>query len=258
MVFFDSHTHVNLPAFDADRNEVLERARNANVMNMLNVVMAPDPTTVQEACDLIRNTEGMIGSIGVHPHDAKLFTSKSLDSLRNVLNQSFMKAVGEIGLDFYYDNSPRKEQIRCFQDQLDLALEENYPVIIHCRDAFVQTYEEIQKRDVFRSVGGVFHCFTGNAEEAEKVVELGGHVSFSGILTFKKSETLREAAERVPLDRLLIETDAPFLSPSPYRGKRNEPAHVVEVAKALAQIKKVSLEELANQTNENALTLFRC
>jgi TatD DNase family protein len=195
--------------------------------------------------------------VGTHPHDASKYNQAAEDTIKELLSKGQrVVAWGEIGLDFHYDNSPREQQLQAFRKQLRGARELDLPVIIHTREAEEETITILREEYGDAARKGVFHCFTGTTHLAERGLELGFMISFSGILTFKKAGDLRETARRVPLDRLLIETDCPYLAPIPYRGKRNEPAYVVEVAKCLADVHQVSTEEVAKATSHNFAELF--
>ena len=261
MIFVDSHCHIDGKEFDADREEVIGRAREAGVKAMLVVGTgaADDFENFERAARVAEEHEDIFAAVGVHPHDAKTFDDAAEKRLAD-LTRACEKIVawGEIGLDFYYDHSPRDVQERVFRRQIRLAADLDLPIIIHSRDADAETVriltEECSNKD-FR--GGIMHCFGGSAEMAEDLMRIGFLISFAGNVTFKKAENLREAARVVPLERLLIETDCPFLTPVPFRGKRNEPAYVVETARFLASFYGVELETLANQTTRNFLNFFK-
>ena len=257
MMFIDSHAHIDGPEFDADREAVIERARAAGVSLILNVGTGdPHSGAFERAVELGQQHDIVYTAIGTHPHDARLYDDAAEEKTKRLVQSERVLAWGEIGLDFHYDNSPRDVQTEVFRRQLRAARECELPVIIHTREAETETIEILREEYAGAERGGVFHCFSGSMELAQKAVELGFMVSFSGIVTFKKSEDLREAAKRVPLDRLLIETDCPYLSPIPYRGKRNEPAYVVETALSVAGIRGLEIEELAQVTSDNFHRLF--
>jgi TatD DNase family protein len=255
--FTDSHAHLGMPAFAPDLPDVLIRARAAGVTRILNIALGPDPEELDRACELSTSTEGVATAVGVHPHEARRMTDSTLDELRRLTKRFKVAALGEIGLDFHYLHSPRDVQLLRFGQLLDLALDLGLPVIVHSREATEETHREVSSRKIFERVGGVLHCFSGTQDEAKRFLDLGAHVSFTGIITFKKAEALREVVRFVPLDRLLIETDAPYLAPEPNRGKRNEPAYVVQVAQAVADAKGLPLADVARITAENAARLFR-
>jgi TatD DNase family protein len=257
-MFVDSHAHIDGEEFDADRDEVVERARAAGVRAILNVGTGdPHGGNFERALAVAEKYEGVYAAAGVHPHDARLYDDAAERRLLNVIGSSMrVVALGEIGLDYHYDNSPRDAQREVFARQLRLAMKESLPVIIHSREADEETVEIL--RDVYAGAarGGVMHCFGGGPKMAEDVLALGFHVSFAGNVTFKKAEALREAARMIPFERLLVETDCPYLSPVPFRGRRNEPAHVVETARFLAELRGVEAEELGRVTSENFARLF--
>jgi TatD DNase family protein len=258
-MFVDSHAHIDGPEFDRDRDEVIQRARDAGVSTILNVGTGdPHSGALERAVELAEKHQEIFTSIGTHPHDARLFDDKAEQRIASLLKQSArVIGWGEIGLDFHYDNSPRDVQKSVFRRQLELAREARLPVIIHTREAEDETIEILKSSPLGLDVPGVMHCFSGSHKLAKRALELGFLISFSGIVTFKKAEDLRAIARQVPLDRLLIETDCPFLAPVPFRGKRNEPAYVVEVARCLADLHGLSLEELAGITSTNFTGLFK-
>ncbi len=257
-MFVDSHAHIDGPEFDADRADVLRRARDADVQTILNIGTGdPHSDALERAVRLASEGEGVYGAVGTHPHDARLYDQAAEDKLRELINENpRVIAWGEIGLDFHYDNSPRDIQVEVFRRQLRAARKLNVPVIVHTREAEVETVDTLRSEWFGSGVPGIMHCFSGSRWLAEKAVELGMLISFSGILTFKRAEDLRSVAQDVPLDRLLIETDCPYLTPVPYRGKRNEPAYVVEVARCLAELRSISLEEIGRLTSDNFARLF--
>jgi len=257
-MFIDSHAHIDGPEFDADRVEVIRRARDAGVSKILNVGTGdPHAGLLERAVDLAEAHAEIYAAVGTHPHDARLFDERAEERIWKLASGSAkVIAWGEIGLDFHYDNSPREVQIDVFQWQLRLARDLSLPVIIHTREAEMETAEILQSHWGDANLPGIMHCFSGSAELAKKAIDLGFSISFSGIVTFKKAEELRDIAKSVPLDRLLIETDCPYLTPIPYRGKRNEPAYVVEVARCLAELHGLELDELAAITSNNFNRIF--
>ena len=257
-MFVDSHCHIDGPDYDADREEVIARAREAGVTTMLNVGTGdPHSGAFERAVALAEQHPEIYCAIGVHPHDAKLFDEAAQQRLINLAQQSSrVVAWGEIGLDYHYDHSPRDVQRDVFRRQLGIARELNLPVVIHSRAADEDTIAILREKLSGYSRAGVLHCFGGSLQMAEQAVELGFFVSFAGNLTFKKADDLRAIARQLPLERLLVETDCPYLTPVPFRGKRNEPARVVETAKFLAELKGVSAEEVGRDTSENFARLF--
>ena len=259
MNFVDSHCHIDGEAFDGDRDEVVENAAKAGVKAMLVVGTGnPHDGEIAKAVATAERYENVFASVGVHPHDAKLYDDKAEETLVDLVKSSRkVIAWGEIGLDFYYDHSPRDVQREVFKRQIRTARNLNLPIIIHSRDADQETVEILTEECDYPDFKGIMHCFGGTAEMAQALMEIGFLISFAGNVTFKKAENLRDAARVVPLERLLIETDCPFLTPVPFRGKRNEPAYVVETAKFLADFYNVELETLANRTTQNFLDFFK-
>jgi TatD DNase family protein len=257
-MFVDSHAHIDGEEFDADRGEVVARAREAGVRAILNVGTGdPHGGGFERAVALAEEFEGVYAAAGVHPHDARLYDAAAERRLSEVLGSSErVVALGEIGLDFHYDNSPRDAQREVFARQLRLAMKLGLPVIIHSREADEETVEILRTEYAGAPRAGVMHCFGGRMKMADDVLALGFFVSFAGNVTFKKADALREVARAVPPERLLVETDCPYLSPVPFRGRRNEPAHVVETARFLAELRGVSAEELGRVTSENFSRLF--
>ena len=258
-MFVDSHAHIGGTEFDGDRADVIQRARAAGVSAILNIGTGdPNSGALERAVDLAEQQPDIYAAIGTHPHDARLFDAQAEQRIKNLITQSSrVVAWGEIGLDFHYDNSPRAVQLEVFRRQLRLARNLALPVIIHTREAEAETIALLKSEWAGSGLAGVMHCFSGSLWLAQQALELGFSISFSGILTFKKAQELRTIAQQVPLDRLLVETDCPFLAPVPFRGKRNEPAHVVEVARCLAELREVRLEEMAQITTSNFEKIFK-
>ena len=256
-MFVDSHAHIDGPEFDTDRNEMLERALDAGVMTILNVGTGdPHSGVFERAIEMARHHDRIYTAIGVHPHDARHYDDKAESLITDLLKTQRVIAWGEIGLDFHYNNSPQDVQIEAFKRQLRAARAAHVPVIIHTREAENETIQILQDEYSGADCGGVFHCFSGSKDLARRALDLGFALSFSGIITFRRTDELREIAKEVPLDRLLIETDCPFLAPVPYRGKRNEPAYVAEVARCIAESRGLPLEEIARVTTDNFQRLF--
>ena len=258
-MFVDSHAHIDGTEFDSDRENVIQRARDAGVSAILNIGTGdPHSGALERAVELAEAHADIYTTIGIHPHDARLFDDKAEQLIIKLKTQSSrVIAWGEIGLDFHYDNSPRDVQMKVFQRQLQLADEANLPVIIHTREAEAETIEILKSHGAGGYLPGIMHCFSGGSWLAQQAIDLGFYISFSGIVTFKKAEELRTIAKQLPLDRLLIETDCPFLAPVPYRGKRNEPAYVVEVARCLADLHGVSVDDMGRITAANFTRMFR-
>jgi TatD DNase family protein len=256
--FVDSHCHIDGTEYDSDREEVISRARAAGVGTMLNVGTGdPHSGAFERAVELAEKHQDIYAAVGVHPHDAKLFTDRAEQRLVDLVKQSQrVIAWGEIGLDYHYDHSPRDVQREVFRRQLRRARLLELPVIIHSREANDDTIAILGEEMAGYECGGVLHCFGGSLEMATSAIALGFFISFAGNLTFKKAEDLREIARQLPLDRLLIETDCPYLTPVPFRGKRNEPARVVETARCLAELHHEELAEIGRVTSENFGKLF--
>jgi len=257
-MFVDSHAHIDGPEFDADREEIIQRAHAAGVSAILNVGTGdPHSDAFERAIELGKSHQTVYTAIGTHPHDARFYNDEAEQKTRSLIqNGERVVAWGEIGLDFHYDNSPRDVQVEVFKRQLRAARDLNLPVIIHTREAEAETIDILKTHYDGADRRGVFHCFSGSEDLAKRALEIGFMVSFSGIVTFKKAEELRSVARQVPLDRLLIETDCPYLTPVPHRGKRNEPAYVVEVARCLAALHGLEIEELGRITTENFMRFF--
>lgn len=255
----DSHAHIDGPEFDSDRQAVIERALAAGVTTILNVGTGdPHSDAFERAIQLGEQHSSILTAIGTHPHDAKLYDDAAETKTKQLI-EGFDRVVawGEIGLDFHYDNSPRDVQMEVFARQLRSAAKLEVPVIIHTREAETETVE-ILKSDFKESTQrGVFHCFSGSLDLAKAALDLGFMISFSGIITFKKAEDLRAVARFVPADRLLVETDCPFLAPVPFRGKRNEPAFVADVARSLSETRGVATEDISRLTAANFERLFK-
>jgi TatD DNase family protein len=261
-MFIDSHCHIDGPEYDADREAVIERARTASVGTMLNVGTGdPHSGAFERAVELAEKHEEIYAAVGVHPHDAKLYDEPAEESLLALVKRQRVIAWGEIGLDYHYDHSPRDIQREVFGRQLRLARSLNLPVIIHSREADDDTIAILREESVNHAqdarAAGVLHCFGGSLAMATSAIDLGFFISFAGNLTFKKAEDLREVARQLSADRLLVETDCPYLTPVPFRGKRNEPARVVETARCLAELHHQELEEMGRITSENFRKLFR-
>jgi TatD DNase family protein len=254
-ILVDSHCHIDTPAFDEDRDLVLARAREAGVATLL-LVGCADAEAGHRRTLRVAGELGLPASAGVHPHDAKHMTDATLDELRGLARDKRIVAMGEIGLDFHYDHSPRDVQRDVFRRQVRLARDLGLPVIVHTREADLETAALLEDEGA-AEVGGVIHCFTGGHELAQRALAMGFCISFSGILAFPRAQVIQEVAAGVPPDRLLVETDAPYLAPPPHRGKRNEPAFVVEVARKLAGLRGATFEAVAQATTANFHRLFR-
>ena len=247
--WFDSHCHVDEEAFDGDREEVLARMRENGITRF--AVIGSDMETSRRAAAFAAAHRGAVAAGGVHPHEAKGFREADLEELAALYRQGRIRAIGEIGLDFYYDHSPRDVQQEVCIRQMELAWELGAPVAYHIRDAHPEMLQ-IMKSMKSRLTGGIIHCFSGSAEIAKEYLKLGYCISFAGPLTFRKAPRLQEAARAIPRDRLLIETDSPYMAPEPVRGRRNEPANVRFVGLKLAELRGEDPEEVAAYTTENA------
>ncbi|MFZ5875482.1 MAG: TatD family hydrolase [Nitrospirota bacterium] len=250
-MLIDTHTHLHGAEFDNDRDLALARARAAGVGACL--AIGTDVADSRRAIELAGKQPDVFASVGVHPHETAGLTDEGLEELARLARSERVVAFGEIGLDYYYEHSPPDVQRRRFGDQIDRAAALGLPLVIHTRDAWDDTFRIL---DDHRHQGGVFHCFTGAREQAEQAVSRGFFVSFSGIVTFAKAQALQAAAREVPLDRVLIETDCPFLAPVPHRGTRNEPAFVALVAQKIAEVRGLSVEEVARVSSDNARRCF--
>jgi TatD DNase family protein len=256
MELVDSHAHIDFPQFAEDREAMLERAQAAGVTALLAIGTGPGPEKLDAALPYAEKYDWIYASIGIHPHEAKLATPEHLQRLTELAKHPKVIAWGEIGLDYFYDHSPRDIQQKIFREQLHLAREAKLPIVIHCRDAWddcQQILDEVWKPT---GIGGILHCFSGTAEQAQRGLDAGFMISFAGNSTYPKTQNIRDVARDLPLDRILIETDAPFLAPQPYRGKRNEPAYVAEVARTLASVRNLQPEEIAAATATNFRRFF--
>jgi TatD DNase family protein len=252
----DSHCHLDFDAYGEDRAAMLERARQAGLVNMICIGSGRDIASARSAVALAAQEPDIFATVGIHPHDVAKMTEADWDELGQLASAPRVVGVGETGLDYYYDHSPREAQQSSFRRFLQLCHKTAQPVVCHIRDAHDDAVAILTEVGV-PARGGVIHCFTGTPADAEKYLALGLHLSFSGIITFKTAGDIRAAAALAPLERILIETDAPYLAPIPFRGKRNEPAYIVKTAAAVAAAKEVDVATLAAATTDNARRLFR-
>ncbi len=264
----DSHAHLDSPRYDEDRDALLARAWQAGVRTVLSIGIGDGPDTMHRALELSRayagkpETPRIVVSAGVHPHEAQLADAAALTKLDNLLQEPEVIACGEIGLDYFYDHSPRETQKTVFRQQMEIAAARTKPIIIHCRpsdnstNAWDDTLDMIETEWAPKGLGGILHCFTGEWDHAKRAMDSGFLISFAGNITFPKAQPIRDVATQVPLDRMLVETDAPFLAPVPNRGKRNEPAWVAGVAEKLAEIRNLPVDEVASRTTENFYRFF--
>ncbi len=251
MRFIDTHCHLEMKQFDRDRVEMISRAKDAGLEAL--VTIGSDHQSNIDALKLTREHDFVYTSVGIHPHDAKDLSEDILEQLRHWTNDEKVVAVGETGLDYYYDNSPRDIQRDAFIKHLDLAKETGLPAVVHSRDAKEDTLSILRSSGISK---GVLHCFSGDREMAEKAMMIGLHISIAGPVTFKKALELRDIVKMIPDNHLLIETDAPYLTPVPHRGKRNEPSYIVHTAKAIAELRGVTTEDIGRLTTLNAKRLF--
>jgi len=250
----DTHAHLDHERFRDDLDHVIARAKAAGVWPVIEV--GSDLATSRAALGLVRRYPGLLAVVGIHPHEAKTASDAALESIRAMAREPGVVAIGEIGLDYHYDFSPRDEQRRAFAAQIGIAKEVGLPIVVHDREAHADTVA-ILKSEGAAAVGGVMHCFSGDWKVARTVLDMGFYISVGGTLTFPNATSLRDLVARLPLDRLLLETDCPYLTPVPHRGKRNEPAFVVLVAQELARIKHVNVHDVATATAQNTSILFR-
>jgi TatD DNase family protein len=270
----DSHCHIDGPKFDADRVAVLNRARHVGVEAVVAIGNGSGPDDVDCGIKLGEHfDEGFTGSettprifatIGIHPHEAQLAREEHFRNMRLLAENRRVLAWGEIGLDYFYDHSPRDVQRLVFLKQIELARDAKLPIIIHCRpsdadpeDAWHDCFDLLRKRWVSSGLGGVMHCFTGTGEHARAALDMGFMISFAGNVSFPKAQNIRDAARQVPFDRMFIETDSPYLAPVPHRGKRNEPAFVLDVARAIGELRGLDAEEIARRTTNNFYEFFK-
>lgn len=252
----DSHCHLDMDRYDADRDEVVARARAAGVTPMITIGAGGPMACNYAAVHLAREHADVYATVGVHPHDASTVDDAVLEEIGRLAEDPKVVGIGETGLDFYYDNSPRQQQEEAMRRFVVLARQRRLPLVVHVRDAY-DLCARILREEGLGDAGGVIHCFSGDRAAARQFLDLGLHLSYSGIVTFKTADELREAARITPPERLLIETDAPFLAPVPMRGKRNEPAFVLHTAALLAEARGETLEALVRVTAANARRLFR-
>lgn len=250
----DTHTHVDSSSFDEDRKEVIERAFEAGVTKLINVGASDGYESILRSEMLADSYENIWFTSGLHPHDSNC--DLEIEKIRKHALHKKSVAIGETGLDFYRDWSPKDKQYEWFEAQIDLALEINKPLIIHSRETAEECFRVLKEKGAER-VGGVFHCFSESAEFAEKLFDINFIVSIPGIITFKKATNIHEAVKKIPLEKMMLETDAPYLAPTPFRGKRCEPAFIVNTAKAIAEIKGVSFEKVAEITTYKAIDFFK-
>jgi TatD DNase family protein len=252
----DSHCHLDFADYTDDRATVLARAREAGVVAMVSIGSGRDLASARDAVALAGREPDIFASVGIHPHDAAGMTEETWTELDALARAPRVVGIGETGLDYHYDRSPRDVQQAVFRRFVALARAARLPIICHIRDAHLDA-AEILRAEGAAEVGGVIHCFTGGVADARRYLDLGFHLSFSGILTFKNAGDIREAAVAAPADRIMVETDAPYLAPIPHRGKRNEPSYIVKTLELLATLRGVPFESAAESTADNARRVFR-
>ncbi|RWU13555.1 TatD family hydrolase [Anoxybacillus flavithermus] len=252
-MLFDTHAHLNATQFNEDVEQVIERARAEGVSHI--VVVGFDRPTIERAMELAEQYSFIYAAVGWHPVDAVHMTDEDLSMIERLAAHPKVVALGEMGLDYYWDQSPKDIQKEVFRKQIRLAKKVKLPIIIHNRDATADIVDILREENA-GEVGGVMHCFSGSIEVARQCMDMNFYISFGGPVTFKNAKKPKEVAKEIPLDRLLIETDCPYLTPHPFRGKRNEPSYVKYVAEAIAELKGLSFEEVAQKTSDNAKRLF--
>lgn len=262
-MFVDSHAHLDGKQFDSDREEVIARAREAGVTAMVAIGNGDGPPELDAGVKLAEQHSSLYATIGIHPHEARLASDHAYAEMEQLARHPKVIAWGEIGLDYYYDHSPRDTQHQVFIRQMELAAAAKLPIVIHCRpsdnsdNAWEDCLRLIQEQWAPKGIGGILHCFTGNWPQAKRALDMGFMISFAGNVTFPKAQQIRDAAIEVPLDRMFIETDSPYLAPVPHRGKRNEPAFVKHTAAKLGELRGLSMDEVGDQTSRNFYKFFK-
>jgi TatD DNase family protein len=256
MNLIDSHAHVDVSDFDADREAMLDRARAAGVGTLLAIGSGPEIEKLGAAVPYAEAHDWIYAAAGIHPHEARHATEAHYTELERLARNPRLIAWGEIGLDYHYDHSPQDAQANVFRHQLGQARQWKKPVIIHCREAMPDCLNLLDQDWRSSGLGGIFHCFAGTLDEARRAIEMGFMISFAGNVTYPKAQNLRDVAREIPLDRLLVETDSPFLAPQPFRGRRNEPAHVAEVARTIGNVRDLPADEVAEVTSANFRRFF--
>jgi TatD DNase family protein len=262
-MFVDSHTHLEGKQFDSDREQVIARAREAGVRTMVAIGNGDGPEQVDCGIRLAEKYDFVRATLGIHPHEARLADEAAYQNMERLVRHPSVIAWGEIGLDYFFDHSPRDVQKEVFTRQMELAAAAKLPIVIHCRpsdgsdNAWNDCLGLIRDQWAAKGLGGILHCFTGSWEQAKSALDMGFMISFAGNVTFPKAQQIRDAALEVPLERMLIETDSPFLAPVPHRGKRNEPAFVKETARKLGDLRGMTMEEVGEQTTRNFYNFFK-
>lgn len=262
-MFVDSHAHLDGKQFESDRQQVVARAQEAGVRTIVAIGNGDGPPNLDAGIKLAEKYPFMYATIGIHPHEASLASDHAYAEMERLAQHPKVIAWGEIGLDYYYDHSPRETQTQVFIRQMELAAAARKPIVIHCRpsdnsdNAWHDFFELVETHWASNGIGGILHCFTGTWEQAKRGLDLGFLVSFAGNVSFPKAQQIRDAARQVPLDRMLIETDCPYLAPIPYRGKRNEPAYVKETARHIGELRGLSMDAVGEQTARNFYSFFK-
>ncbi len=257
MSLIDSHCHLDSKEFDADRDEVIQRALDAGVEHMIAIGTGNGPPDLEAGIRMAEKYPAFFATVGIHPHDAAKVGPPDFENLTSLLTHPKVVAVGEIGLDYHYDFAPRETQKAVFIEQMAIAAAARKPIVIHTREAWDDTLDLIEQHWTPHGIGGIMHCFSGGPDAAQRAIDLGFYLSFGGIVTFPKALEVQEAAKMAPRDRILVETDSPYLAPVPKRGKRNEPALVVHTARKLAELRGESFEEVSRTTTENLQRLLK-
>jgi TatD DNase family protein len=262
-MFVDSHAHLDGKQFDSDREQVIARARDIGVQTMVAIGNGDGPPTLDAGVLLAEQYEFMYATVGIHPHEARLADEAAYRKMEELARHPKVIAWGEIGLDYHYDHSPRETQKQVFGRQMELASAAKLPIVIHCRpsdnsdNAWEDCLGMIEAQWGSNGLGGILHCFTGTWPHAKRALDMGFMISFAGNVTYPKAQQIRDAALQVPLDRMLIETDCPYLTPVPHRGKRNEPAFVKETARKVGELRGLSMDEVGEQTARNFYNFFK-
>jgi TatD DNase family protein len=265
-MYVDSHAHLDGQQFAADRQDVIARALEAGIRTMVAIGNGDGPPTLDAGIQLADKYPFLYATVGIHPHEARLADESAYQTMEQLARHPKVIAWGEIGLDYFYDHSPREIQRQVFARQMELAAAAKLPIVIHCRpsggndgsdDAWSDCLGMIQDQWAPKGLRGILHCFTGNWPQARRALDMGFMISFAGNVTFPKAQQIRDAALEVPLDRMLIETDSPYLAPVPHRGKRNEPAFVKETARKLGELRGLAMEEMGEQTSSNFYNFFK-
>jgi TatD DNase family protein len=262
-MFVDSHAHLDGKQFDTDREQVIARARESGVQTIVSIGNGDGPAQVDCGIQLAEKYDFIYATLGIHPHEARLADEAAYQKMERLARHDKVIAWGEIGLDYFYDHSARDVQKKVFTRQMELAATAKLPIVIHCRpsegseNAWEDCFELMQKHWAAKGLGGILHCFTGTWAQAQRALDMGFMISFAGNVTFPKAHQIRDAALEVPLERMLIETDSPYLAPVPNRGKRNEPAFVKETARKLGELRGLMMEEVGQQTTRNFYNFFK-